>query len=212
MKRRSGATAAQTRAYAARPDVLAPQLRAEIATVPATPHGRPALVLVMGLPGVGKSHCARLLCARLGAAHVASDELRSRLFIAASYADAENRAVFAAATSLVDGLLGEGHRVVVDATNLVARNRAGTVDAARRRGVPVTFVRITASDEDVRVRLASRRAGRAPGDHSEADEAIYERMRAQRFEPPAEGFLDLVNGPGLAREIDRIVAAVEAAS
>jgi len=212
MKRRSGATAAQTRAYAARPDVLAPQLRAEIATVPATPHGKPALVLVMGLPGVGKSHCARLLCARLGAAHVASDELRSRLFIAASYADAENRAVFAAATSLVDGLLGEGHRVVVDATNLVARNRAGTVEAARRRGVPITFVRITASDEDVRVRLASRRAGRAPGDHSEADEAIYDRMRAQRFEPPAEGFLDLVNGPGLAREIDRIVAAVEAAS
>jgi hypothetical protein len=110
MKRRSGATAAQTRAYAARPDVLAPQLRAEIATVPATPDGKPALILVMGLPGVGKSHCARLLCGRLGAAHVASDELRSRLFIAASYADAENRAIFAAATSLVDGLLGEGHR------------------------------------------------------------------------------------------------------
>jgi predicted kinase len=212
VKRRSGATAAQTRAYGARPDVLAPQLRAEIATVPATPHGKAALIVVMGLPGVGKSHCARLLCGRLGAAHVASDELRSRLFIAASYADAENRAVFAAATSLVDGLLGEGHRVVVDATNLVARNRAGTVEAATRRGVPITFVRITASDEDARVRLASRRAARAPGDHSEADEAIYDRMRAQRFEPPAEGFLELVNGTDLAKEIDRIVAVVEAAS
>jgi predicted kinase len=211
VRRRSGATAAQTRAYAAHPDVLGPQLRAEIATVPATPHGTPALIVVMGLPGVGKSHCARLLCSRLGAAHVASDELRSRLFIAASYADAENRAVFAAATALVDGLLSEGHRVVVDATNLIARNRAGTVEAARRRGVPVTYVRITASDEDARSRLASRRAGRAPGDHSEADEPIYERMRAQRFEPPAEGFLELANGPELASEIDRIVAAVEAA-
>ena len=212
MKRRAGATAAQTRAYAARPDVLAPQLRAEIATVPTTPHGKPALIVVMGLPGVGKSHCARLLCGRLGAAHVASDELRSRLFIAASYADAENRAVFGAATALVDALLGEGHRVVVDATNVVARNRAGTVEAARRRGIPVTFLRVTASDEDTRRRLASRRAGRAPGDHSEADEPIYERMRAQPFEPPADGFLELVNGPDLAMEIDRIVAAVEAAS
>ena len=212
MKRRSRATAAQTRAYAARPDALAPQLRAEIATVPAIPHGKPALILMMGLPGVGKSHCARLLCGRLGAAHVASDEVRSRLFIAASYADEENRAVFAAATALVDALLGEGHRVVVDATNLVARNRAGTVATARRRGIPVTYVRITASDEDARARLASRRAGRAPGDHSEADEPIYERMRAQPFEPPAEGFLELVNGPDLSAEIDRIVAAVEAAS
>ena len=212
MKRRSSATAAQTRAYAARPDALAPQLRAEIANVPATPHGKPALIVLMGLPGVGKSHCARLLSVRLGAAHVASDELRSRLFIAASYADEENRAVFAAATALVDALLGEGHRVVVDATNLVARNRAGTVEAARRRGIPVTYVRITASDEDARGRLASRRASRAPGDHSEADEPIYERMRAQPFEPPAEGFLDLVNGLELASEIDRIVAAVEAVS
>jgi len=176
------------------------------------PHGKPALILVMGLPGVGKSHCARLLCDRLGAAHVASDELRTRLFIAASYAEVENRAVFAAATALVDGLLGEGHRVVVDATNLIARNRAGTVAAARRRGVPVIYVRVTASDEDARARLASRRAGRAPGDHSEADERIYERMRAQTFQPPAEGFLDLVNGPELSGEIDRIVAAVEAAN
>jgi predicted kinase len=112
----------------------------------------------------------------------------------------------------VDGLLGEGHRVVVDATNLVARNRAGTVETARRRGIPVAYVRITASDEDARVRLASRRDARAPSDHSEADEAIYERMRAQPFEPPAEGFLELANGPDLATEIDRIVAAVEAAS
>jgi predicted kinase len=212
MKRRSGATAAQTRAYAARPDVLSSQLRAEIATVPVTPHGKPALILVMGLPGVGKSHCARLLCGRLGAAHVASDELRSRLFIAASYADDENRAVFAAATALVDALLGEGHRVVVDATNLIARNRAGTVEAASRRGIPVTYVRVTASDGDTRGRLAARRVARAPGDHSEADEPIYDRMRAQRFEPPPEGFLELVNGPELSQEIDRIVAVVEAAS
>jgi predicted kinase len=211
MKRRSGATAAQTRAYAARPDVLSAQLRAEIANVPATPHGQPALILVMGLPGVGKSHCARLLCGRLGAAHVASDELRSRLFVAASYADEENRAVFAAATALVDALLGEGHRVVVDATNLIARNRAGTVEAARRRGIPVTYVRVTAPDGDVRERLASRRAARAPGDHSEADEPIYERMRAQPFEPPDDGFIELVNGPELSSEIDRIVAAVDAA-
>ena len=166
----------------------------------------------MGLPGVGKSHCARLLCARLGAAHVASDELRSRLFIAASYADEENRAVFAAATALVDGLLAEGHRVVVDATNLVARNRPGTVEAARRRGIPVIYVRVTASDEDARGRLASRRAARAAGDHSEADESIYDRMRAHSFEPPGEGFLELVNGAELTNEIERIVAAVEASS
>jgi predicted kinase len=143
---------------------------------------------------------------------VASDELRSRLFVAPSYAEEENRAVFAAATAIVDALLGEGHRVVVDATNLIARNRARTVAVARSRGVPVIYVRITASNGDALRRLASRQAARAAGDHSEADVRVYERMRAQPFEPPAEGFLELVNGADLAGEIDRIVAAVEAAS
>jgi predicted kinase len=166
----------------------------------------------MGLPGVGKSHCARILCDRLRAAHVASDELRSRLFVAPSYADEENRAVFAAATAIVEALLSEGHRVVVDATNLIARNRARTVAVAKSRGIPVIYVRITASDDDARRRLASRRAARAAGDHSEADVPVYERMRAQPFEPPEEGFLELVNGSDVAGEIDRIVAAVEAAS
>jgi hypothetical protein len=37
-------------------------------------------------------------------------------------------------------------------------------------------------------------------------------MRAQPFEPPPEGFLELANGPRLAAELDRVVAAVEASS
>jgi predicted kinase len=191
--------------------VLAAQLRTEIATIPEVPHGTPLLVVVMGLPGAGKSHCARLLCERLRAAHVASDELRSRLFVAASYADEENRAVFAAVGALVDTLLAERHRVVVDATNLLARSRAGTVEAATRRGVPVAYVRVTATDDEIRGRLASRRAARAPGDHSDADEGVYERMRAHTFEPPAEGFLEIANGADLALEVDRVVRSIEAA-
>jgi predicted kinase len=210
-RRRSSATAAQTRAYAMRADVLAPQLRREIATVPATPHGRPVLVVVMGLPGVGKSHCARLLCARLGAAHVASDELRTKLFIAASYADEENRAVFAAAGALVDTLLREGHRVVLDATNLLARNRAAVVGAAHRNDVPVVYIRVSAPEAEIRARLARRARARTDGDHSDADERVFERMRSLVFEPPKEGYLELVNGSELGSEIERIAAAVETA-
>jgi hypothetical protein len=75
--------------------------------------------------------------------------------------------------------------------------------------VPIIFVRITADDGAIRDRLARRRDARAHDDHSDADQGVYDRMRERPFEPPAEGHLDLVNGPGLDAEIERIAAEVE---
>lgn len=197
-----GAALGQTRALAAHSRELVAQLRTEIGA-PARPSGRPALVMLMGFPGAGKTHCARLLAARLGAAHVASDQLRSRLFIAATYGDEENRAVFALAEALVDDLLAEGHAVVVDATNLIARYRAPMEGVAARRGVALLHVLVVADDADARARLAARVVARADGDHSDADLGVYERMRARGFEPPAR-FLELRNGHDLDAEIERI--------
>jgi uncharacterized protein len=209
--RSSGAaTKAQTRAYRGSADVLVAQLRDEIGA-PAAPAATAALVVLMGYPGVGKSHCARLLASRLGAAQVASDQLRSRLFIAPTYSDEENATVFRCVDGLVDGLLADGHRVIVDATNLLARYRGASVGAATRRGVPIVFVRVTATDGAIRERLALRRDARAHDDHSDADERVYDRMRERSFEPPAEGHLELVNGPDLAAEIERIAVDVERA-
>jgi predicted kinase len=201
-----GAALAQTRALAEHSRELVEQLRTEIG-VPARPSGRAALVMLMGFPGVGKTHCARLLAVRLGAAHVATDHLRSRLFIAASYADEENRAVFTLAEALVEELLEEGHVVVLDATNLVARYRAPMESLATRRGVTLLHVLVVADDADARARLAERAVARADGDHSDADVGVYERMRSRGFEAP-ERFIELRNGPDLAAEIERVVASL----
>lgn len=183
------------------------QLRAEIG-VPERPAGRAALVMLMGFPGVGKTHCARLLADRLGAANVATDHLRSRLFIAASYADDENRAVFGIAEALVDELLSDGHVVILDATNLVARYREPMESVAARRGVKTLHVLVSADDADARARLAARVVARADGDHSDADARVYDRMRERGFEPP-ERFAELRNGPELAADIERIARSVE---
>jgi predicted kinase len=196
----------QTRALAEHSREVVSQLRTEIG-VPSRPNGRPALVMLMGFPGVGKTHCARLLAGRLGAAHVATDHLRTRLFIAASYADEENRALFTVAEALVDELLGQGHIVVLDATNLVARFRAPMESVAGRRGVTLLRVLVVADDADVRDRLAARATARADGDHSDADVGVYERMRASGFEPP-ERYVELRNGADLADEIERIASSL----
>lgn len=205
-RRSAAAVKAQTREYASRIVDLVPVLRAEI-PVPATARGAAFLVVLMGLPGVGKSHCARLLCARLGAAHVSSDHLRSRLFIAPTYAPAESGTIFRAADALCDLLLGEGHRVVLDATNLRAEHRATATALARERGVPLVHVRVVAEEADTLARLAERRRERREGDHSDADESTLRRMPA--FEAPEGGHLELRNGPGLAAELERIASEVE---
>ncbi|HET8567785.1 MAG TPA: AAA family ATPase [Candidatus Limnocylindria bacterium] len=206
-RRSVAASKAQTREYAERIAELVPVLRSEI-PVPAAPAGSAVVVVLMGPPGVGKSHCARLLAARLGAAHVSSDHLRSRLFIAASYAPEESATIFRAADMLCDTLLAEGHRVIVDATNLLARHRATATATARRRGVPIVHVRVVAEERDARERLARRRLARAEHDHSDADERVFERMR-ETFEPPEEGHLVLANGTALEAEIERVAAEVE---
>lgn len=208
MRSSAAAVRAQTRAYGEQVDVLVVQLRQEIG-VPAIAAGTAALVVLMGYPGVGKSHCARLLAARLGAAHVASDQLRSRLFIAPTYAEAENATIFKCVDALVDGLLAEGHRVIVDATNLLTRHRAASVGAAQRHGAPIVFVRVTADEAAIRDHLAQRLAARAADDHSDADERVYERMRDGPFEPPAEGYLELANGPDVEANVERASREVE---
>jgi predicted kinase len=210
VRRSDAGTRAQTRELGAHRHELAGQLRSELG-IPSAPAGRAALVLLMGLPGVGKTHCARLLAAELGAAHVATDHLRSRLFIAPSYADAENAAVFGIAEALVDELLAEGHTVVLDATNLVARNRAPAERIARDRGAALFHVLITSDDAETRARLLARARDRAAGDHSDADVRIFERMREHDLEPPAGGHLEIHNGPNVTGEVARVASAVRAA-
>jgi predicted kinase len=208
-QRRGGsrsATAAQTRSLAENSRAIVGQLRSEIG-VPERPAGHAALVMLMGFPGVGKTHCARLLAARLGAANVATDHLRSRLFIAATYADDENRAVFGIAEALVDELLAEGHIVILDATNLVARYRAPMEILAARRGVAPLHVLVVSAEEEARARLTARATARADDDHSDADVGVYERMRERGFEAPVH-FVELRNGPDVEREVERIARSV----
>ena len=200
------AALAQTRAIAEHSRELVGQLRGEIG-VPERPNGRPALVMLMGFPGTGKTHCARLLAARLGAAHVATDHLRRRLFIAPSYAREENRAVFSLAEALVEQLLAERHVVVLDATNLIADYRAPMENVASRGGVRLLHVLVVADDADVRARLDARAVAPADGDHSDADLGVYERMRARGFDRP-ERFVELRNGPEVDAQIERIAESL----
>ena len=141
---------------------------------------RPALVLVAGLPGTGKSGFARELKLRTGAAVLESDALRRLLFERPTYSWMESRRVFAALHAAVERLLDGAISCIVDATNVAQAYRQPLYDIAEKRGAKLIIVEVTAPEEVVTGRLSERAA--ALERMSDADVAVYERMRP-KWEP-----------------------------
>jgi len=151
------------------------------------PRTRPALVVVAGLPGTGKSQFSRELRLRTGAIILESDAIRRLLFERPSYSWWESRRVFTALHAAVERLLDSGAFCIVDATNLAEAYRRPLYEIAERHGAKLIVVEVTAPAEVVLARLSEREA--VPESASDADVAVYERMLGEWEEIGREHFV-----------------------
>ncbi|RUL83080.1 bifunctional aminoglycoside phosphotransferase/ATP-binding protein [Tautonia sociabilis] len=155
-----------------------------------SPADRPGLVLVGGLPGVGKSTLARRLAAEAGFEVIRSDEVRKELaglppeasstagFEEGIYTPEWTERTYAECLRRADLLLFEGARVVVDASFGSEDQRRRFLGLAARRCVPGVYLDCRAPAGVVRDRLARR-----SGDVSDADVSIYELAVSRREVP-----------------------------
>jgi len=138
---------------------------------------KPAFVAVSGLPGTGKSYFCTKLVERLPFVILESDALRKALFPSPSYSPEESSRLFRALHLLIERLLKKGISLILDATNLSERYRERLYNIADRLDARLILVRVEAPPEVVYERLKTRRGGVNPGDKSDADWAVYQRMK-----------------------------------
>ena len=167
------------------------------------PSERPAVVVVQGLPGVGKSTIARALEEALGFRWIDTDRVRKELVGASSrtgpggrdsgaeylggiYAPEWTERTYTECRRRAEDLLLDGRRVVVEGSFRRDAHRKALADVASTLGVRLLILDCVASPEEARRRLAER----APGS-SDADWVIHQQMAAD-WEPASEATLPFV--------------------
>jgi predicted kinase len=136
---------------------------------------KPAFIVVSGLPGTGKTYFCRRLAERLPLVILESDSLRKTLFPSPGYSPGESSRLFQAGYLLIERLLKMGLPLVLDATNLSENYCERLYDIADHLDVRLIMVRVEAPPEVVRERLKARHG--EPGNNSDADWAVYQRLR-----------------------------------
>lgn len=182
-------------------------LEASLGRIPKAVQG-PSLVILIGLPGSGKSHFARQLLKRYPAAILDSDALRGVLYESPQHTARENARLFPAIHVLTRRLLERGVPVVLDATNLKEANRKPLYRLAEEAGARLVIVRLRAPFAVMRARLAQRDAGRDPLDRSTAGLRVLEEMRHD-YERPRRRYFVVDTAKDWGRVLDKIVALLQ---
>jgi uncharacterized protein len=187
---------------------------------------RPAIVLMHGLSGSGKTAVSQALMERLGAIRVRSDVERKRMhgisplgrsgsdIAAGIYAPSVSREVYERLARLAYGMVTAGYTAIVDAAFLERSERGAFRNLAHRLDAPIFIAACVAPEAELRDRVLAR--GVHGHDASEAGVAVLERqlMMMERLEPDelvrAEMFH--TGGPGsLQAPIDRLAGRIDRA-
>jgi predicted kinase len=147
--------------------------------LPITPYVRDggSLLMMVGLPGTGKSSVVENLQKNMSCVVVSTDNIRLLMRNKPTYTAAEMMLVYEVCYSIIEARLRQGQRVVFDASNYLSARREYLTRLAQRAGAPVAVCYVQAAQDVIHERLQQRNSGsRREGDLSEADWSVYKWM------------------------------------
>lgn len=142
------------------------------------------MVIVMGLPGSGKSYFARRLSKRLNFEYIGSDETRKDMEAMGKYGKENKQQVYDRMEFLAEKSLRERRDLILDATFIKENLRQQFISLALNKNSAYCIIWIEAAEELIKKRVSVKR------DDSEADFHIYLKL-SQEFEAPKPPYLKL---------------------
>lgn len=182
----------------------------------------PALIVMRGLSGSGKTWVSGQLMAALPAIRLRSDIERKRLFGLAETADSHSaidagiydtdssRKIYRALVATAKTLLDARHNVILDATFLLAEERDLALEMADSCGYAAIVVDVRAPPALIEGRLQQRRDIAADASEANLDVLAHQRSVAEEIAgPEIERTIvhENVEGASVNRLVDRIRAA-----
>lgn len=142
------------------------------------------LVVVMGLPGSGKSYFAKNLAKEIGAEYLGSDDLRKELGLMGQYSMHNKMAVYEEMFRRAKKIHASGKSLVLDGTFFLQQVRDEVIFLAKSLSWKLFLIHVTASEGLIAKRLSK------PREDSEADLEVYHKIKSE-FEPILEKHLSL---------------------
>lgn len=138
------------------------------------------IVIVFGLPGVGKSYFARALAKRLGWEYFGTDEIRRKMSNVAIYTKQKKEEVYSELLKKIT----PNSQIVFDGTFSQKEVRHAFVLRGSELNQSIRFIEINCEEEVIKKRLQTQRPD------SDADFEVYQFVKNE-FEPMKEPHLIL---------------------
>jgi len=139
------------------------------------------LIIITGLPGVGKTTLAKSLAPLVNGQVLSTDKIRKELFPSPTYSQLEQREVFDAMISAAKDLTNAGTNCILDATfnreqsRVEVKNKLGLTDNQFH------IIECICQEDLAMSRLESRK-----NDYSDATVEVYQKMKIIREPIEAE--------------------------